>query len=70
MKELYLDIPSNTLIDTAGTGTYGFVSIPDLVANNTSFWLVGEQLWTKTDDFPYTVTGTVNGEPYEKTFTE
>lgn len=66
MKRVKIDIASNALIDTAGTGTYGGCSIPDLIANNSSFWMENNYLYTLAVDVrPYVVTGTINGVPFE-----
>lgn len=65
---LLLDAPENILINTIGTGTWEYITIEQLVAENSYFKLIEGKLYIETIDASVLVTGTVDGVPYSQTF--
>jgi hypothetical protein len=68
MNTILLSVPSDILIDTVGSGTYGGVTIEQLVADNSFFKLVDGKLYIETNDTSVLVTGMVNGVAFSQTF--
>lgn len=70
MKVIYLDIPNNIQIIGAGTGIYNNLTITELVAENSSFWLEDGKLYTETVLNQFLVAGTVDGVGFVQVFSE
>ncbi len=68
MKTIYLDIPVNILIVAAGTGIYHELTIAELVADNTSFFVEEDKLYTDTALDIFLIAGKVDGNDYIKLF--
>lgn len=68
MHTIQLDIPNNILIIAAGTGIYNSLTITELVADNSEFWIEENTLYTKTPLIKYLIAGTVGGSDYIRVF--